>query len=102
MDFQDAIRARIEERQEELGLPATGGPYKSVGLGSTTVRNFLIRLTRSMTVETAEKLAPLLKVSAQWLLYGETAEIVELWDRVPLEHRPLAKAVLERFVQQNE
>lgn len=100
MDFQDAIRKRIAGRSEEMGLPRTGKIYTEAGLGSTTIRNFIDRMTRSLTVDTAEKLAPVLKVSAQWILYGETAEIVALWERVPVDRRPMAKDILERIADE--
>jgi hypothetical protein len=33
------------------------------------------------------------------LIYGDTAEVVNIWDRIPEERRPLARDVLESFTK---
>lgn len=102
VDEQDAIRARIEERIKALDLSVTAAAEQS-GLGKTTVRNFLKGMTRSFTVGTAHKLAPTLKVSPQWLLYGEDgAEIIGIYSRVPPSRRSLAKKVLLSLTDETE
>src|SRR5688572_26325712 len=88
------IRERIRARLDELGLSVRGAS-KAAGLGETTLRNYLDGMTQSLTVETANKLAPILKASAQWILYGESAEVVQIWERIPAVRRPQARAVLE-------
>ena len=90
------IRARIRARLKELDLTPRGASL-AAGLGETTLRNYLKGMTQSLTVETANKLAPALKASAQWILYGESAEVVQIWERIPADRRPQALTVLETF-----
>lgn len=96
MDIHDEIRQRIREKLEEHSLSVRGAAL-AASLGETTLRNFLDGMTQSLTVETVTKLAPVLKASVQWILVGETAEIQDLWDHVPIDQRPLARRVLEPF-----
>lgn len=96
--MENAIRDRIRQRIIELNLSVRGASI-AAGLGETTVRNYLDEMTKSMTLATAEKLAPILKVSAQWILFGETSEVVDIWDHIPEGRRELALDVLKSFTQ---
>jgi transcriptional regulator with XRE-family HTH domain len=92
MDVRDRIRSRLAD----LGLSVKGASV-AAGLGETTLRNYLDGMTVSLTVKTANKLAPVLKASAQWILYGETAEVVQIWERIPADRRQQAIDILETF-----
>lgn len=96
MDSQDQIRARIQARLDDLSLGAKTASI-TAGLGETTLRNFMKGMTKSLTVESVEKLAPSLKVSVRWLLFGESAEVVNIWDRIPVDRREQALEVLRTF-----
>lgn len=94
MDIKDRIRSRLKS----LGISVRGASL-SAGLGETTLRNYLKGMTNSMTVESLEKLAATLEMSPAALIYGDTAEVVNIWDRIPEERRPLARDVLESFTK---
>lgn len=99
MDDQDAIRAHIRGRLTELGLSQRGASI-AAGLGETTLRNYLDGMTRSFTVDSVNKLATILKVSPRYLLFGETAEVVDIWDRIPLDRKAQALTVLSTFADE--
>ena len=68
---QDAIRARLRQRFDELSLSVTGVWLKrDHGIGQTTIRNFLDGSTQSLTVDTVSKLAGPLKTTEDWILFG--------------------------------
>lgn len=68
---QDAIRARLRQRFDHLGLSVTGVWLKrDHGIGQTTIRNFLDGDTKSLTVDTVSRLAEPLKTSEDWILFG--------------------------------
>ena len=92
------IRERIEQRLAELGLSVRGASL-AAGMGETTLRNYLKNMTNSLTVESVEKLAPVLKVSPRWILFGESAEVVNIWDRIPADQQRLALDILTQFAQ---
>ena len=71
----DEIRARLRARFKDLGLSATGKWLKDCGIGQTTVRNFLDGMTQSLTVDTVVKLAPALKTSEKWILFGDSQDV---------------------------
>lgn len=98
MSTQDEIRERIQDRIDGLGLSVRGASI-SAGMGETTLRNYLKGMTESLTVESVNKLAPVLKVSSQWLLTGVSAEVVDLWERIPIGQRDLARDLLERLAE---
>lgn len=96
VDSADQIRERIQAQLDKLGLgvkPAS----ELAGLGETTLRNFMKGMTRSLTVESVGKLAPALGVSSRWILFGETAEIINTWEKIPPERREHALDVLRTF-----
>ena len=92
------MRQRIAERLENLGK-STRGASIDAGLGETTLRNYLKGMTQSMTVDNVEKLASVLEVSPRWLMFGEDTEVVNIWDRIPLEQREQAKDILKTFAK---
>lgn len=98
------IQDRIRLRLTELGLSRTAASLKA-GLGQTAVRDILNRDGHSPKAETIEKLAKALEVSPEWLLTGHgdpteiTADIIQLWERIPSKHRPSARQMLEGLAE---
>jgi transcriptional regulator with XRE-family HTH domain len=94
MDARDRIRARLDS----LGISVRGASI-AAGMGETTLRNYLKGMTKSLTVDSLEKLADVLEIAPTSLLYGDSAEVVNIWDRIPEDRRPLARDVLESFAK---
>ena len=91
------MRERIEQRLGALGKSVRGASLEA-GLGETTLRNYLKGMTNSMTVDNVEKLAPVLDASVRWLMFGDEAEIINLWERIPIRDRDLARDMLETII----
>lgn len=98
MDSQDVIRDRIAKFLKEKGLGVKPASV-AAGLGETTLRNFLKGMTASLTVESVAKLADSLGVSSRWILYGDTAKVADLVERIDAKLMPQAIAVLEAFAK---
>lgn len=96
------IRERIRQRIEALGLSVRGASL-AAGLGETTLRNYLDGMTESMTTRSVEKLAPVLETTSEWILGGEaprqSAQVIDIWDRVPLDRREQVLQILQTFAE---
>jgi DNA-binding Xre family transcriptional regulator len=96
------IRARIEKILSDRPDLTPRSLSLKAGLSDSMMHKFLTGQTRSMTVENLEKVASVLSVSAQWLIFGDTANLPDsklfyIWDHIPDEKRDQALRVLETF-----
>lgn len=100
MDIRERIQAVID-RNPELSLRKVS---LAAGLSDSMLHKFMKGSTRSLTLETVDKLARALDVDAVWLAYGEgdperAGEIDALLKRIPDDQREQAMRVLEAFVK---
>lgn len=96
MDIRDRIRSRLKDlaiSQRRASLEA--------GLSETALRKFLIGEVQSMSSDNMDAVARILKVSPTWLRYGISAEIIDIWERIPEGNRPQAEAVLRALAGEN-
>lgn len=96
------IRERIIALIEADSALSVRGVSLAAGLGETTLRNFLKGMTRSMTLESIEKIADILGVTARYLAYGDDKPVVYIWDRIPDQRRQQALQVLETFTDESK
>ena len=99
MDVRDRIR-QIIEANPELSF---AGVSKAAGLSDSAVHKFCTRQVQSMTLGNIEKVAAALGMSLVELLSPDEndrkaeAEVIEIWDHIPLERREQAKDILKTF-----
>lgn len=98
MDMRERIIALIEADP----TLSVRGVSIAAGLGETTLRNFLKGMTRSMTLESIEKIADILGVSSRYIAYGDNEPVTYIWDRIPSARRQQALQVLETFVDESK
>jgi transcriptional regulator with XRE-family HTH domain len=94
-DVKQRIRELIEARDD---LSPRNVALKA-GLSDSLVHKFLTKESQSMTVRNLEKIADAMGVSLRWVLFGDEAEVVDIWDRIPVEQRPHARNILETFAK---
>lgn len=101
----ESIQDRIRQRLDELGLSMKATSI-AAGLGETAIRDILNREGHSPKESTIKKLAPELQTTVIWLMTGrgekdgkDTAEIVNLWDRIPDQYRGAAQQMLEGLAE---
>lgn len=95
---------RIEEALEETGLSARKASLDA-GLSHRFLTDLLGGVKRSISVENAEKLAPVLNRTPEYLAFGRGAkrpggaDIVNIWDRIPNGSRDEARRMLNSLTK---
>jgi hypothetical protein len=90
---------RINEALDETGLSARAASLQA-GLSPRFLSDLVAGAKRSMSIENAEKLAPVLHRTPEYLAFGRGpkspggASIVDIWDRIPLRSRDEARRML--------
>lgn len=90
---------RIQEALDEAGLSARAASLEA-GLSHRFLSDFVAGAKRSMSIENAEKLAPVLNRTPEYLAFGRGAkkpggaDIVDIWDQIPLRSRDDARRML--------
>lgn len=101
---------RIEEALEETGKSPRGASLEA-GLSARFLTDLFGGAKRSISIENAEKLAPVLDRTPEYLAFGkgpkrpgegESAEVVDIWDRIPDRWRDNAKKALEAFTEEEK
>lgn len=66
------------------------------GLSDSALNKFLTGQTRSITIETMEKIAAALGVSQRWLMFGdpEIENVTYIWDHIPDRRKRAAISAL--------
>jgi len=89
-------KARIRERLETLGMSANDASLKA-GLNRKFLGGVLSNRTRSITLDSLMKLAPVLETSVEWLILGRgpdelpagASEMLDYYTRLPDSERAL-------------
>jgi len=109
-DWRMDMRERIEMVLREKGRSVRGTSI-AAGMGETTLRNYLKGMTQSLTIDSAEKLAAEMGVSAHWLIFGEepkteqppeTAEVIRFMSFMDLGRRQTARDIIKRLADEEE
>lgn len=100
MDIRDRIQA-VLDRNPGMSLRSVS---LDAGLSDSMLHKFMKGSTRSLTLETVDKLAKALNVDPVWLAYGEgdperASEIDALLKRIPEDQREQALRVLQAFTR---
>lgn len=93
MDVKQRIRVIIDSRPD---LTIRGVSLAS-GMSDSALHKFLTNQTQSMTIDNLERIAEAMGISLRVLLFDEEADIVQIWDRIPIERRQHASDVLATF-----
>lgn len=93
------VRGRIQQIIDSREDLSVRNVSLSAGMSDSALHKFLTNSTQSMSAQNLEKIAKALGVSFRYLMFGEEAEIVEIWDRIPESRRPHARDVLETFTK---
>lgn len=95
---------RIQEALEEAKLSARKASLNA-GLSQRFLTDLLDGTKRSISVENAEKLAPVLNRTPEYLAFGRGAkepggaDIVNIWDRIPANSRDEARRMLKSLAK---
>lgn len=101
------IRARIRKVLAENPDWTPRSISLKAGLSDSMLHKFLTEQTKSMTLETLEKIAEALEVNPRWLIFGDRPrqidpKVVDIWDRINERNKPQALRVLESFTGDEE
>ena len=102
MDVKRRINTIIDARED---LSVRNVALKA-GLSDSALHKFLTNDDQSMTIANLEKVAFVLGTTAQALLGGNeprpTAEVVNIWDRIPAARRQHAISILKTFAEDGD
>lgn len=91
---------RIQEALDESGLSARAASMQS-GLSPRFLTDLFSSAKLSISVQNAEKLAPILNRTPEYLAFGRGkklpggADVIDIWDRIPSQSRDEARRMLE-------
>lgn len=99
MDIRDRIKDAIAKKPgatvRNISLAA--------GLSDSALNKFLTRQTKSITIDSLERIAEALGVSSRYLQYGEDGSNVEyIFKRIPEQWQGQALKVLESFADEHD
>ena len=102
MDMRDRIRSRLSE----LNITVNAAQDR-IGKSSDFLKQYLMGRSKGMNTENLIKLAAALETTPEWLLDGrggkeatrDSAEVVNIWDRIPDANRAAAKRMLESLTK---
>ena len=102
MDIRDRIKAILAENPEMTARSVS----LAAGFSDSMVHKFMTGQTRSMTLESLEKLAGALGVNPRWLAFGDAPRelpdnVAYIYDHIPPERRQQALRVLETFADES-
>lgn len=92
MDIRDRIKDAIARSD---GLTVRNASLRA-GLSDSALHKFLTRQTKSITIDSLEKLASALGVSMRWLMFGdpEIENVHIIWEHIPDRRKKAAVAAL--------
>lgn len=102
MDIRQRIQSIIDANPDMTARSVS----LAAGFSDSMVHKFMTGQTRSMTLESLDKLAEALGVSARWLAYGDGPRevpdnVAYIYDHIPQERRAQALKVLETFADES-
>ncbi|MEL6569369.1 MAG: hypothetical protein AAFQ22_13195 [Pseudomonadota bacterium] len=98
---------RVQEALSEADLSPRAASL-AANLSARFITDLIDGSKRSISIENAKALAPILNRTPEWLAFergpkrpGEEkgAEIVDIWDRIPLSDRGSARRMLEGLAE---
>lgn len=97
---------RIQDALDEVGLSARAASLQA-GLSARFLTDLFSSAKLSISVQNAEKLAPVLNRTPEYLAFGRGqklpggADVIDIWDRIPNNSRDEARRMLESLAKKD-